>query len=165
MNQRFNRQPSKDWMPFLQNKRLPESSHSAITICKRMDTLELIMEPTAFNQRMILRLLHPRKKLFHLEPVYFGETCCNHFWIHFSHQPQSSPKRNTAIQKVVNPLVHQRGLSGTQDSHEAIIQLPSDTCGVQMAHPDTSLTGQPPLVLEYPGSRTFFRLPHKTAIP
>ena len=53
-NQGFNRQIGEDRLPFAQNQRLPKPPCSAVSICKRMDELKLIMKDAGSDERNVL---------------------------------------------------------------------------------------------------------------
>ena len=55
----------KHRMQLAQNKRLPQPTHTSITIRKRMDKLKFIMEHTRAHQQMVRTMLQPIKKISH----------------------------------------------------------------------------------------------------
>ncbi len=65
MHQRFHREPCEDLLPVLKNQRMPEPACASIPIRKGMNKLKLIVEDTAFHQRMQLGFLQPGHQLRH----------------------------------------------------------------------------------------------------
>ena len=53
----FNRNMGEQRIPFAENQCLPESSHPAIAVFKRMDELKLVMKNRAGNQRVLIGCL------------------------------------------------------------------------------------------------------------
>ena len=58
----FHRQIGKKRIPFAEDERLPEASHTAVAIRKWMDEFEFVVKDTARNQWMLVRLFQPAKK-------------------------------------------------------------------------------------------------------
>lgn len=50
MNEGFARDPGKERFPFGKNKRLPQSSHAAVSVDERVDEFQLEMEDAAFYE-------------------------------------------------------------------------------------------------------------------
>ncbi len=77
-NHGFNRQTGEDRLPFAQNQRLPKSPCSAVSICKRMDELKLIMKDAGSDERMRSCVSQPFKELLHgFRDILGGRTSMN----------------------------------------------------------------------------------------
>ena len=106
----FYRQMFKHRMQLAQNKRLPQPTHTSITIRKRMDKLKFIMEHTRAHQQMVRTMLQPIKKISH----QIRHTLCWRSHVHTSLIRKHAHTALTILPSILYKRLHHDTMSTQQ---------------------------------------------------
>ena len=71
----LHRQVRKSGMPTAEDKRLPQTSHPAVAVDKRMDELKLIVEYAATYQQVVVGILQPVEQVGHQGIHFISRRC------------------------------------------------------------------------------------------
>ena len=100
----------KHRMQLAQNKRLPQPTHTSITIRKRMDKLKFIMEHTRAHQQMVRTMLQPIKKISH----QIRHTLCWRSHVHTSLIRKHAHTALTILPNILYKHLHHANMSTQQ---------------------------------------------------
>ena len=65
VDERFDGQILKDGIEFRQNQRLPQATHSAVSVGERVDKFKLVVEDASANQQVVVGVFEPVEEVCH----------------------------------------------------------------------------------------------------